>query len=141
MFRHRGAILGELQIFLSMSTNTSFLIQLVCWCIYMFAFVSPWGWHLSSETCRSFLRLGYDLFPIVSICWWIGLTKLALFNVIQMLCNYVICGGQLQDRFSGPHFVGMSSFDAVTAGVAQWGPKVLLYFLFLLWPPVYSSFW
>jgi len=47
------------------------------------------------------------------------LTKLVVFNVIHMLCNYVICGGQLQDRFSGPHFVGVSSFDAVTAVVAQ----------------------
>jgi hypothetical protein len=50
--------------------------NLLSWCLcVVLVLVTPRRLHLGAETCSSFLRLIYELYLVVCICWWIWLIK------------------------------------------------------------------
>ena len=86
MFRHQGAILTELRtqkqykhqqstlvaqcvvlgyvMYFKYPKTTHCATNVECLCLCSFVFVTPWGWHISDETCRSFLRLEWFIYYV-----------------------------------------------------------------------------
>jgi hypothetical protein len=63
-----------------------------CWCLYSFVSLNPWGWHFCAETFSSFLRLMYDLYLTVCICWWMR----------QLIVSYTWLDKRTDGRTEGP---------------------------------------